>query len=418
MLRSEHRIVEYDFDRMKVRPDRLRRGADRHYLATAERLIEIYRAGVGNNIRQELHRQATEVLENLGDCTPRRAAAFCKLLDDLSEYRTAKNSAKLRKRVFEFAANRHPIVQRRDAIFETGRAEIERELERELKMPFTEIESALFADVIELQTLESFDEQISARDLLSIYNVAQCQACLYRATHLRIIANDHLKAIVRAIKLAGLMHRISRRPDESASGPKYLFELDGPTSSLRETSRYGIRFAKILSTLVRCKAWSLQARVLGHRDQVFRFDLSQRDGLRLPGDAPDEFDSVLESEVDAIWQKKPIDGWRWGRESELLVIDQTVTTPDFVLTRESDGLMIHIEVVGYWTPEYMQEKAARLRKLLNHDDHRQRRWLLMIPDDVRSNAMDTLESLGLPIIGFRKSMNPTEWVEKAVGSKP
>ena len=49
MLTSAHAIVE--FDRGRAVPDRLVTGKHRHYLDYAERMLEVYRLGVGSTRR-------------------------------------------------------------------------------------------------------------------------------------------------------------------------------------------------------------------------------------------------------------------------------------------------------------------------------------------------------------------------------
>ncbi len=227
MLRSEHSIVRYDFQRRRVQPDRLRRGRDDDYLSAAKAILRLYRDGIGRS-RQSLHRDVEETLARLPSCPPRRVAAFCKLLDDHSSYQSDKKGAvALRRKVFSLAAPMHPIVQQKEGIFDS------------IGLSWKEIDARLFSDVIELQTLKEFNRSIEPAELLSIYNVAQTQAALYRATRVRIDAHDDFKTILRHAKLAGLMHGITRL-ENPRSG--YRFDLDGPQSSLRETTRYGTAF--------------------------------------------------------------------------------------------------------------------------------------------------------------------------------
>jgi predicted nuclease of restriction endonuclease-like RecB superfamily len=43
-----------------------------------------------------------------------------------------------------------------------------------------------------------------------------------------------------------------------------------------------------------------------------------------------------------------------------VVMDGTVFIPDFTF-RRSDGRIVHLEIVGYWTPEYLQKKMSKIR---------------------------------------------------------
>ncbi len=264
MLRSEHSIVRYDFRTQQVHPDRLLRGRDDPYLAAAKIMLRLYRDGLGK-ARQSLHRDVEETLSRLPGCPPRQVGAFCKLLDDLSTYNSEKSVAfELRRKVFALAAPLHPIVQHKEGVFEQTIDQTRQTISESIGLSWNEIDAKLFSDVIELQTLAAFDTSIKPGQLLSIYNVAQTQAALYRSTRLRIDAFDDFKTIVRHAKLAGLMHRIARLKGETTG---YRFELDGPQSSLRDTTRYGIRFATLLPKLLACRDWRLTAAVIGPNRQ-------------------------------------------------------------------------------------------------------------------------------------------------------
>lgn len=410
MLRSEHSILEYDFRRLVVAADRLIRGQHADYLLAAEKIVGLYREGAGR-CRQEIHRDVASVTAALHACPPRRTAAFCKLMDDRCEYHSNLGAADLRKRLFQAAAPLHPIVEQRQGIFEhdliTARAQMENELQR----PWQQIESGLFADVIELQVLKACNESLTGENLLSAYNVAQFQTVLYRTIQARLQIRQHVKTIVRQIKLAGLMHRIERL---DGAPPAYKIWLDGPASSLRETSRYGVRIARLVPALLQGQGWRLDARIRGPKGQSFRASLSPADGLRADQADVEVFDSTLEQEIDAAWHRHPVEGWTWEHETELLCLGQSVLTPDFLLRRDHGNLMIHVEVVGYWTPEYLADKRTRLLQFLKHPDHSHRRWLLILSEKLKPDAHASLASLGIPLLVWQKSLPPSKWIEAAL----
>lgn len=417
MIRGEHSIVEYDFRRLMVVPDRLRRAADADYVSAAKQMLIIYRAGVGDK-RQVLHSRVESCLSQIGGCPPRRIAAFCKLLDDRSQYESQrKQAADLRRRVFDLAAGRHPIVETREGIFEFELHQVRSEIAAAIGQPWPEIEANLFSDVLELQRLESFDADLTPEQLLSLYNLAQTQAALYRAIRVRIDAMDDFKTILKHAKLAGLMHRVDVISVAGRSG--YRFVLDGAQANLRETTRYGVRFAALVPKLLACRDWQMTAQLLGPRRQKFRMTLSHADGLRSVLQPPDDFDSGLEAEVDAAWQKDPVDGWEWQRESQLLVQGQTVMTPDFTLQHRQRDILVHVEVVGFWTPEYLQEKCQRLQQFAlggssSKPPAKTIRWLLIVPKNFSPDHQSQLADLQIPIILFDKKSKPQNWID-AIG---
>jgi len=406
MLRSEHSILRYDFQSMRVHPDRLRQGRHDAYLGAAEDCLRLYRSQVGQT-RQSLHRSVEQRLARLGDCPPRRTAAFCKLLDDLGEFHQDRAAAvALRQQVFRQAAPWHPIVTKREGIFERDAPSARAAICQSTGLSWAQIEARLFADVIELQTLRAFPADITPHALLSRYNVAQTQTALYRATRVCIDAEDDFKLIARHAKLAGLMHQIIRH------GTGYRFILDGPASDLRETTRYGVKFAAMIPMLLTARRWSLTAEILGPGKRRMRFALSPRDALQSSLEKPPEFDSQLEQQIDAMWREQPLEGWTWRRESELLLLGQSVLTPDFVLQRNVPKASIYIEVVGYWTPEYLTEKCRRLEQFTTHG-HAQQHWLLVFPRPSQQAKFETLSSLDLPMVVWNKKTSPQQWITAA-----
>lgn len=399
MLTSAHRIVSYDFVRRRIIPDRLERKRDAGYLRAAARMLAVYRRGIGA-ARGELHRRVERVLESFADCSPRRTQAFCKLLDDVSSFAAdARTAARLRREVFTRAAGSHPLVARAEGMFESTVLEVRQRIAAELGRSWEEIERDMFADVIELQRLATFPHDLQPADLLATYNVAQTQALLYRATRVTVVAGADLKTILRHAKLAGLMHTIRRLDDGS-----YRFTFDGPASAMRSTSRYGIRFARMVPKLLSCRGWRLEATVLGPRDQLLGFELSPADRLRSPLAAPDPFDSALEADIIARWDASPPEGWTLERETEILHRGQEVLTPDFVLRHRGEPLPRYIELVGYWTPEYLQKKAMQLSKFSQY------RWILIVPSDNAAFA----EIAQLPTLVLRGKFQPGELVRLAL----
>ena len=89
-------------------------------------------------------------------------------------------------------------------------------------------------------------------------------------------------------------------------------------------------------------------------------DLSAEDGLISHFPSPEEFDSLVEQEFADKWGIEPREGWRLIREGEVPHSGQKVFIPDFAF-RHDDGRVVLMEVIGFWTPEYLEAKLATLR---------------------------------------------------------
>ena len=366
MLTSEHAIVEYK--RGQAVPDRLMAGRHGHYRAYAERVLAIYRNGAGRQ-RRELHRDVEAVFADESDCPLRRISGFCKLLDDKSVYQTdpGGRAAKLRLKVFSRAARLHPLVTCPDRLFEHGEAQCKEQIAEELGMDWASIEAALYADVMAFQRLESFEGYADGASLLSRYNVAQLQACLYRAESMTVDVTANFKTVLRYAKLARLLHEIRRLKPS-----RYRIQLSGPASVLRETRRYGVNFARFLPALLACKGWSLSAVIQTPWKTTAKLELSDRDGFKSHLPPAADFDSSVEEGFATKFGAQR-DGWELIREGEILHSGQSVFVPDFVF-RHTDGTQVLMEIVGFWTPEYLASKRQTLRKFSD------RRILIAVPE--------------------------------------
>jgi predicted nuclease of restriction endonuclease-like RecB superfamily len=362
MLTREHSLVEYDFAAGVVRPDRLTRRTHEHYVRYAEAMLDVYRRGVGRT-RRELHRAVASLFAHEEDCPQRRIDAFCKLLDDVSMYDQDRRgrAAKLRQQVFQLAGRRHPLVRKADRLFESEELQVKAEIARQLGRDWDEIDGQLFADVVDFHRLVRFDGYPDAQALLARYNVAQVQTTLYDAVALTVWAREDFKIILRYAKLAQLMHTITRLADG-----EYRIRLDGPVSVLRQTRRYGVNLAKFLPALIACRNWRMHALIRTRRSGwVLSLDLSAADGLHSHLPSPAQFDSQTEESLAKRWGDEPREGWTLVREGEVLCRGQKTFVPDFVL-RHQDGGTVLLEIVGFWTPEYLQTKLQTLDVFRDH----------------------------------------------------
>jgi predicted nuclease of restriction endonuclease-like RecB superfamily len=358
MLRSEHSIVA--FENGRAAPDRLRRGRHAQYALYAERMLAVYRSGIGST-RRELHQSIQNLLDAEPDCDRRRIAAFCKLLDDRAEFEKdgRGRAADLRLRVFAIAAKYHPLVSRPRQILERAEHEVKNRVAAEIGMPWSQIDAALYADLIDFQRLKKFDGYCDGAALLARYNVAQLQACLYRAESMSVTASRDFKMILRYAKLARLLHEIRRLAPEL-----YRIDLAGPATVLGSTRRYGISFARFIPALLAFRGWTMNAVVRTPWGTTARLTCEPGDGLGSHMPAPDEFDSSIEEKfANAFGAERG--GWRLIREGVILHEGQTTFVPDFVF-RNADGREAFMEIVGFWTPEYLEKKRQTLRLFQRH----------------------------------------------------
>jgi predicted nuclease of restriction endonuclease-like RecB superfamily len=216
-----------------------------------------------------------------------------------------------------------------------------------------ELQEGMFRDLIENHTLLEFQSFATPVELLSRYNIAQTQVALFDAVEVIVQMREDFKSIVRYAKLARLMHRIQRTSDG------YRIALDGPASLLQNTSRYGVSMAKFLPGLLSCRGWSLSASIRKPKWGRLRLLLDAECGLNSSVVAPSEFDSSVEEKFYERWKNADTLGWSIERETEILSQGQSVFFPDFVF-RHQDGRVAMMEIIGFWTPEYLEHKRKSL----------------------------------------------------------
>lgn len=346
-------LALFTCSRGRAFPDRLTRRTHAHYVVLAGQLLDLYRQGVGRT-REELHRAGQAVFAEEPDCPPQRVRAFLRLLDQASEYQTdIKGRAyHLRQRVFELAAARHPLVSEPDALFQSRESEVKAAIADELAMPWSQVEALMYADLPAFHRLARPAALETPEGLLRRYNVAQAQTLLYFAEEMTVVAREDFKRIFRHARLNGLLHEIKAAGEE-----EFRIRFTGPASVLRATRRYGVHMAAFLPVLLTCKRWEMSAR-LRLPQGLARFDLSPRDRLESYLAVPDEYDSEVERRFAEKFGIER-DGWTCRREGGFLVHGQSVFVPDFSF-RHTDGTRAYLEIVGFWTPEYLEAKRRTL----------------------------------------------------------
>jgi predicted nuclease of restriction endonuclease-like RecB superfamily len=130
-------------------------------------------------------------------------------------------------------------------------------------------------------------------------------------------------------------------------------------------------------------------------------DLSAADGLSSHLPTPEAFDSHVEESFAQKWGNEPRDGWTLLREGEILHSGQKVFVPDFAL-RHADGRIVLVEIVGFWTPEYLRAKLQTLAAF------RDRRILLAVAARVKSQ----LPELPAEAIAYRTSLAIKDVLER------
>ncbi|WP_440955896.1 DUF790 family protein [Methanosarcina sp. Mfa9] len=343
-------------------------------------------------------------------------------LEGLEEmnYRFIRGLAQLlgRRTVIETDAAVDPTFAR-EAVFEACGGMALSTLEREaalekaaekFKVSVPELEEALWADLEENQVLKSF-EPISPAELLRKYNISLTQTLLFKAVDMDIrITGDYQKILWRILK-TGLMYTLEDEGETEEQKEGVHLHLDGPASLFKMSERYGNSFARLFPVLLRSGNWELKAGILhkgyqGKRLLEFALDSSEKafkpplpKGPEYPetktgpeseyessasetriGEAragyetrtvigmpkkgmetPEKESIIYDSAVEKIFGGLKLGSWEIRREPTVLKAGKYAFVPDFALER--DGTVVYLEIVGFWTSEYLKKKIGKLKEV-------------------------------------------------------
>jgi len=365
---------------------------DPNYLQVAADLSRLVREYQGRS-RADLERALTEYVGVGTDYKILRG--LIKLLLDRCQFEIAcsKDPAEIRQALFFKARHHHPVLAgsslREQLIAETAAA---------LGCGPEVVVENLYADLPGNQQLTYFEE-LSARELLERYNLAQAQALLYRCVEMRLRIEPQDAAITRglfeAIKAYRLIHTIRGTP---ATG--YEIRLDGPLSMFHRSQKYGIQMAVFLPALLLYPGWRLKAEINAQFGGKASFELSSDQTrlqshylVELPGENP-----LLEKLVES-W---PGVGSEWALRLSKEVIDlgESAFIPDVVFDHPA-GARVYFELIGYWTPRSLSERLKEFERA------RLQNYLVAVSEEMRCSR-EGPRGLPVNVLVFKRALAARE----------
>lgn len=319
-------------------------------------------------------------------CPPRHLRRARHVLDRLWDTETASlvshRPRALREAVFCEAASGRP------------RDQVLRRVARRLSARPAEVERGLLADLPSERRLGQRPAGLHPRELALRVNLATAQSVLRRARRVRLDLEGHARALVSQARWGGLM--VVARPGPSAS--QLTLELSGPLALFRRSLVYGRALAGLVPQLVWCERFDLRAdcEVEG---AVRTFVLRSGDPI-FPAAEPKRFDSRLERRFHDDFLRLTAD-WDLIREPEPLVAGERLIFPDFALQhRRHRWRRWLLEIVGFWTPDYLQHKLARLGQAGRRD-------LILCVDPERQCSPE--RAVGRDrVVWYRKKVDPAD----------
>lgn len=330
---------------------------DAHWQQTARELIDLFADHLGKTQTAWAQALETYIGDRLDYVVIRGLA---KVLTDAATFSTLEAPYAplvVRERLFAYG----PVSNSADVFHSHTRTEVIQQAARDLEMSDEEVEQMLFADRAANAFLSDTGPAWTPDTLLARYNLELTRGVLYWASQLSIEISDNYKDLWKYLKLFKLMFEAEKVSDG------YRLRLDGPISPfVKATTRYGRAFAAFMPALLLCERWQLDATV--HPPQSFMplmYRLDHTSALRSHFKRSGLFDSRLEADFAEEFEAKfggARGHWRLSRESEVLLLGDTVMIPDFLLVdKDDERRRILIELVGFWHPNYLRRKVEKVR---------------------------------------------------------
>jgi len=215
----------------------------------------------------------------------------------------------------------------------------------------SKVEEAMFSDLWDEQILSEFNT-LTPDELIQRYNLSLTQTLLFDALGLNFKVEGNYQYIFRQIKYLGLMYEI----DDGV-------RVTGPGSLFKKNRKYGTSLAKLLPVIMNAEKWQIHAIIettIGGEPRVLDFNLDSENKVALPiyKESIAHFDSEVEQQFYRDFKALNL-GWEIVREPDVVKAGNYVVIPDFGFYK--DGLKHYLEIVGFWTPEYLEKKISKLK---------------------------------------------------------
>jgi predicted nuclease of restriction endonuclease-like RecB superfamily len=305
----------------------------------AEKLIQVYTQYQGQKYkkvlekREELESDDFKVVRGLGTLLERRCS-----------FVSSSDISGRDVRSFLFEHGFVTTLEERDKLLKNA--------SNFFQVSKSEVEKAMFSDLWEEQVLSGV-KLLSPDELIRMYNLSLTQTLLFDALGLNFKVEGNYQFIFRQIKYLGLMYEI----DDSV-------KVTGPGSLFKKNRKYGTSLAKLLPVIMNAEKWEINAiieTIIGGEPRVLDFDLDSESKVAFPvsTESVTHFDSEVEQQFFRDFKALNL-GWEIVREPDVVKAGNYVVIPDFGFYK--DGLKHYLEVVGFWTPEYLKKKISKLKE--------------------------------------------------------
>lgn len=318
-------------------------------LKIAEQLIEMYKSHVGEKKKVftafigELEKQGYEY---------RFIRALSLLLDRRSQFvcNSKVNPYDLRKKIFQITEIQGlPTTSKK-------RQQLMEIISAETSLTTEDVDEQMYADLDTELVLKKFDAP-TALELLQQYNLSLTQTLLFDCSELSFKASGNWQKLFYTVKKLGLIYEVFQ-------GEEVYVKIDGPSSVFKLTKRYGINIAKLLPVIINNQEWTINAKIMWKYTNelcTFKIESTKHGSLFHMSNLQSVIYDSSTEESFANQFRAVNSGWLLKREPEPVLAGNQVIIPDFSLERA--GLKIYLEIMGFWTEDYLRRKAEKLKQI-------------------------------------------------------
>jgi predicted nuclease of restriction endonuclease-like RecB superfamily len=266
-----------------------------------------------------------------------------------------------------------------------------------------DIVKAMWSDLEDNLIFNDF-EPIDVQTLIGWYNLSLVQTLLFNSTKMDfyVAGGTNWKHVLRNVKRLGLMYYLENRtlPNRNSydnNTATLVCSLEGPLSLFKLTDRYGTSIAKLLPSIIfSSDDWSIDAwvvrKTMMQGKKLYQFRMSSNNDeipfladpfyvkrnndnsaytrmtattIRSTLSFSNYFDSIVEEKFARKFEEvvANVTGWKLIREPDPLIVSGgKAFIPDFVF--EKYGKRVYMEIVGFWTPEYLERKLRKLADII------------------------------------------------------
>ncbi len=367
------------------------------WLPEAEHIIKIFKEHTGKK-KKEISQKLEEYEYRFQKYQAIRG--LCKISERWLDVTPASegNPEETRCVVFEAAARLRPITLTKKSLLARTPYDVYAQVSGRTGTPEEQLKETLYADMEPNHILQSVKKSFTAKKLIDRYNLAQHQGLLYFASRLDVSFQGHLRLVWTHLKLSRLMYYL-----KASGGGRYHLTINGPVSLLRFSQKYGVNMARFLPALAHCSKWKAKAQLV-YNGQKLYYEVSEKNRLVSHYKKISSFDSQLERKFFHSFRKLKSD-WSIIREGGIIDLKGNAAIPDFKFTHKKSREIIYLEIVGFWTPEYIAHKTKLYRRVFQETKEK-----VILAVSTNRNCMD--KEFEENVILFKEVLNAKVVLER------